>query len=134
MDPSGRAMFGDGRATPAVLTFLRDTRVGRMASLAPREEEWWGEEENSESEGEEGGPGPPYNVFFPCPSSVLSFLFNLFGGIGEKERRRPYYDRFCQSAVVEKRICKKTHRRCFGSGSAAAMALRAACSGRLNKR
>ena len=41
--------------TPAVLTFLRDTRVGRMISLAPREEE--GEEKDSE--GEEGGPGPP---------------------------------------------------------------------------
>ena len=55
--PSVRAMFGDQRATPAVLTFLRGTRVGRVISLAPRGENWW--EEDSESEGEEGGPSPP---------------------------------------------------------------------------
>ena len=59
MTPSVRAMFGDQRAIPAVLTFLRDTRVGRMFSLAPRGENWWEEDEDSESEGEEGGPGPP---------------------------------------------------------------------------
>ena len=35
MTPSVRVMLGDNRATPAVLTFLRDTRVGRMVSLAP---------------------------------------------------------------------------------------------------
>ena len=29
-------MFGDSRATPAVLSFLMDTRVERMVSLAPR--------------------------------------------------------------------------------------------------
>ena len=52
---SVRAMFGDQRATPAVLTFLRDTRVGRMVSGTPRGEEW-GEEEDSE--GEEAGPDP----------------------------------------------------------------------------
>ena len=58
--PSVRAMFGDQRATPEVLTFLRDTRVGKMISLAPRGENLWEEEEgSSESEGEEGGPGPP---------------------------------------------------------------------------
>ena len=55
--PSVRAVFGDSRATPAVLTFLRDTRVGKMVSLAPWDE--WREEEDSESEGEEAGPGPP---------------------------------------------------------------------------
>ena len=52
-------MFGDQRATPAVLTFLRDTQVGKMVSLATRGENWWEEDEDSESEGEEGGPGPP---------------------------------------------------------------------------
>ena len=41
-----------------------------------------------------------------------------------KERRGPYYDRFCRSAVMENR---------FGSGGAA-MTLRAACNGILNKR
>ena len=39
------------------LTFLLDTRVGRMISVAPRGEEW--AEEELESEGEEDGPGPP---------------------------------------------------------------------------
>ena len=62
--PSVRLMFEDVRAAPAVLSFLRDTRVGQMVSLGPRGEE--GEEdgndsgrEDDESEGEEGGPGPP---------------------------------------------------------------------------
>ena len=59
--PSVRAIFGDSRATPVVLTFLRDTRVRRVACLAPREEGWPGEEEESESEseGEEGRLGAP---------------------------------------------------------------------------
>ena len=54
--PSVRAMFDNQRATPAVLTFLRDTRVGRIASAAPLRD-GWGEKEYSE--GEEVGPGPP---------------------------------------------------------------------------
>ena len=54
--PSVQAMFGDQRATPAVLTFLRDTRVGRMTSVTPPGEEWWGKDD---SEGEESGQGPP---------------------------------------------------------------------------
>ena len=39
--------FKDERATPAVLRFLRDTEVGRMVILLPREEEgeWEGLEE-----------------------------------------------------------------------------------------
>ena len=59
MTPSARTMFGDQRATPAMLTFLRDTRLGRMLALAPRGENWLDGDEDSESEGEEGGPGPP---------------------------------------------------------------------------
>ena len=43
------------RVTPAVLTFLRETRAGRMINLAPPEEEEGGKRE----EGEESGPGPP---------------------------------------------------------------------------
>ena len=53
--PSVRAMFQNQRATPAVLTFLRDTRVGRMVSVTPQGD---GRREK-DSEGEEGGPGPP---------------------------------------------------------------------------
>ena len=52
-------MFGNSRAEPAVLTFLRDAGVGKMLSLALRRENWWEDDEDSESEEEEGGPGPP---------------------------------------------------------------------------
>ena len=54
--PSVRVMLGDSRATPAVLTFLGDTRMGKMVSLVSPGQ-FRGED--SESEGEEGGPGPP---------------------------------------------------------------------------
>ena len=32
-DPSVRLLFKDPRATPALLEFLKDTKVGRMPSL-----------------------------------------------------------------------------------------------------
>ena len=53
-------MSDDVRAAPAVLTFLRDTRVGRMVPLALREE-WRGADTSREvdREGGEGGPGLP---------------------------------------------------------------------------
>ena len=66
--PSVRRLFRDPRATPAVLEFLRDTRVGRMPGLelyGVREEELgsgldlWAGEESSGDEGDEGGPAPP---------------------------------------------------------------------------
>ena len=48
-------LLWDGRATEAVLDFLRMTRVGCIgAGRGPPEEE-----EGEESEGEEGGPVPP---------------------------------------------------------------------------
>ena len=74
--PSARLLFGDVRATPAVLEFIEDTRVGRMPGRVLMaggpdveegeldEVELWGPEEEgegtefSESE-EENGPGPP---------------------------------------------------------------------------
>ena len=73
--PIFRALFGDQRATPALLEFLADTRVGRMPSQVQvqprgggeRDEEWLGVAEletldeglgDKESE-EEDGPGPP---------------------------------------------------------------------------
>ena len=65
--PSVRRLFRDPRATPALLDFLRDTRVGKVPGLAlygvmkedlGREVELWAEEESAGSEGEEGGPGP----------------------------------------------------------------------------
>ena len=49
-------LIDDVRAAPAVISFLGDIRVGKIISLASRREV---EDEDSESEGEEGGPGPP---------------------------------------------------------------------------
>ena len=49
----------DDRATPAFLTFLQETMVGRMVSLAPPGDEGEEEGEVAEGEGEEAGPGPP---------------------------------------------------------------------------
>ena len=60
--PDMRLLFNDVRATPAVLSFLRDTKVGKMISLEPQEErgeEGSGEDGEDGEEGEEGGPGPP---------------------------------------------------------------------------
>ena len=68
--PSVRLLFRDERATPAMLEFLEETRVGKMLGLAlmglAEEEsdldeiELWPEvEEGSDEDGEESGPGPP---------------------------------------------------------------------------
>ena len=69
--PSVRGLFQDPRAIPAVLDFLRDTRVGKMPGLEiygiqedrlGREVELWAEDEDASDEDhdkEEGGPGPP---------------------------------------------------------------------------
>ena len=56
-----RLLFDDVRAAPAVLTFLRDTRVGRIVpqALRRRREGERGREADREGEGDEGGPGPP---------------------------------------------------------------------------
>ena len=66
--PTIRLLFQDGGATPAVLIFLRDTRVGKTVALAPPgEEEWdgleeielWPEGGGQAANDDEGGPGPP---------------------------------------------------------------------------
>jgi hypothetical protein len=59
--PEVRLLFDDVRAAPAVLTFLRDTRVGRIVpqALRRRREGERGREVDREGEGDEGGPGPP---------------------------------------------------------------------------
>ena len=61
-------LFGDERATKAVLSFLRKTKVGQMVTIPARDEagEEGGEgseEERAEEEveGEEGGLGPPWD-------------------------------------------------------------------------
>ena len=56
--PSVRLLFQDERATPAVLTFLRETKVGRVVILAPLlEAEEWGELEEMALRPEGGTPG-----------------------------------------------------------------------------
>ena len=57
-------LFRDERATRAVLSFLRKTKVGQMVTIPPRGEAGDGggegsEEERAGVEREEGGPGPP---------------------------------------------------------------------------
>ena len=86
--PSTRNMFRDERATEAVFTFLRETRVGCMQISE-------GEDKSDEEEGpgrhrtrREGREGRArhFSVVF-CPCSLGAFFF--FGGSGEEEL---YYD------------------------------------------
>ena len=80
--PAVRLMFDDVRATPAVLPFLRDTRVGRMVPLHSRGEE--GEEDGEESgreliaKGRRAGRDRLEGVSFLCLSfAPLVCLFFL---------------------------------------------------------
>ena len=52
-------LFKDERATKAVLSFLRKTRVGQAITIPPRDGGGEEEREEDEADGEEGGPGPP---------------------------------------------------------------------------
>ena len=58
-DPSVRWLW-DGRATGAVLDFLRDTRVGCMMTTGPPNEG--------------GGSGPPYGCIFIFLLALLPFI------------------------------------------------------------
>ena len=51
-------LFKDERATKAVLSFLRKTRVGQMITIPPRDGE--AEREEAEGKGRRGGQGPPH--------------------------------------------------------------------------
>ena len=80
--PAVRLMFDDVRATPAVLSFLQDTRVSRMVSLCPQGEE--GEEDREESrreliaKGRRAGRDRLEGVSFLCLSfAPLVCLFFL---------------------------------------------------------
>ena len=57
--PGVRLLFDDVRAAPAVLTFLRDTRVGRIVPQALRRRRAGEDGREVDREGEEGGLGPP---------------------------------------------------------------------------
>lgn len=68
-----------------VLEFLWDTRVECIVTARrPLEEE----EEGEDTEKEEGGLEPPYNVPFLC----LSLSPPCSAVFGEKEKGEPYYD------------------------------------------
>ena len=83
--PSVRWLFSDERTTP---TFLRDTKVGRMTTLEPPEEER-GEleelvielfsQEGGRGSGEEGEEGRPLwlalGCTFPLSRVYISFVF-----------------------------------------------------------
>ena len=114
----------------AVLTFLRDTRVGRMVPLALREE-WRGEDIGREADREKAGRARHrmyfsfvfpllFSFFFWCETSrvrfPLFFLLSFLTGVGGPTV--PALSVLCQG----KRYLERP--------TTAAMALRAACSGR----
>ena len=101
-----RLLFDNVQAAPAVLTFLRDTRVGRIVleALRRRTEGERGGEVDREGEGARPtlnctfssfllsfvdfrGEGVISFSFFLFPS-VLPFLFSFFSVL---ESRRPYF-------------------------------------------
>ena len=57
--PEVRLLFDDVRAAPAVLTFLRDTRVGRIVPQALRRRRAGEHSREVDREGEDGGPDLP---------------------------------------------------------------------------
>ena len=99
--PSVRTLFQNDKATPAVLTSLRGTQVGRMAELTSLEEEGNAEEimlRPQEGEGgwdglagkEEAGPGPPWEFFFPFAFLfALPFFCSLFCSVFSADRGSP---------------------------------------------
>ena len=99
-----RLLFDDVRAAPAVLTFLRHTRVGRIVPQALRKRTEWEISREMDREGEGGG------FFFFCLSFILSFLFSFVSAL---ERRRPYFG-WQQPVIEETGYLEKPHRRCHG--------------------
>lgn len=92
--PSVRLLFRDTRATPTLLEFLKDTKVGRMPGqillagggvedesdlkvieLGLQEEEEAGSSEENE---EEDGPGPFSRMYFSFVSPCFCFFFVFF--------------------------------------------------------
>lgn len=62
-------MLNDDRTTKAVLSSLRDTKVGQMATLPLR-----GEGKGRNWQGEEGGWDPPRDCTFPLFTSSATAL------------------------------------------------------------
>lgn len=57
--PRMALLFDVERATEAVLSFLRKTKVGQKVTIPPQGGEEQGSSEGARAEAEEGGPGPP---------------------------------------------------------------------------
>ena len=57
--PRIEKLFGDERATPAVLAFLRDTKVGKFVSLAALGREQMEGRQIQRRKRERRGPAPP---------------------------------------------------------------------------
>lgn len=68
--PSMRVMLGVGTSAPPSMAFLRDRRVGKMASLAPRGKNWL-EEEEWRARARSAGPARPRMYLFLSSSAVL---------------------------------------------------------------
>ena len=84
--------FQDDRANPAVLTFLRETEVGRVIRLVPPEEE---DGEEGGDEGEEGGPSQPLEYILSFPFLLFCIYFPLsyfLRRLGMEEKGKPHYD------------------------------------------
>ena len=80
--PEVRLLFEDVRAASAVLSFLRDTRLGRIVPLALRER-WAGEEDREVDRRERRtGQARPKNVSFLCFSFVFRLSYFIFFGGG----------------------------------------------------
>ena len=76
------------------------------------------------------GPGRPRMYLCYFLGTIYSLLFGARGRFfGLSLLVGPAYDRQGRSGAMEQVICKTATADCFGSGGAAAMALRAACSG-----
>ena len=93
--PPAAPLFNDEQATRAVLSFLRDTKVGPTVTIllrSPEEEEVEVDGGDEEAEEEEPPSILPENFLFPLPSPLyflLSFpwfALLLSGLIGKREK------------------------------------------------
>ena len=105
--PSIRMLFRDDRATPAVPTFLRETKVGRMVNLAPLRRRGTGERTRERRKERRARLARPENAFFFCLSFVvyISFSFNrsysFLGALGMEEKEKPHFDDRAPHSLVE---------------------------------
>lgn len=77
VDPMVRAVSNEEKATPAVMTFLREPRVGQSVSLSKRKVEDPGGRQREKRV--EGGRDPRGSAHSLCPFLRLSFLRKCAG-------------------------------------------------------